>query len=197
MEPEPIFRVTDLKQWVYCPRILYYHYCLPDVRPTTYKMKAGVKAGRKEEDRSKRRSLRLYGIQEGRKAYDHRLSSPSLGLRGKVDMVIWRWNEEDTEVIPVDYKLSRRLGKHFKLQIVAYGAMLEEEECIPSCRGFLYSIPKREVLEVPFTAKLKNELQESLDLMKTMHRSERIPAPTPHRKKCVNCEFRRYCNDTV
>ena len=52
------FRVTDLKQWVYCPRILYYHHCLPDVRPVTYKMKAGVEAGRAEEGREERRSLR-------------------------------------------------------------------------------------------------------------------------------------------
>ena len=39
-------RVSDLKQWVYCPRVFYYQQCLPDVRPTTYKMKAGVEAGR-------------------------------------------------------------------------------------------------------------------------------------------------------
>lgn len=194
---EPIFRVTDLKQWAYCPRILYYHYCLPDVRPTTYKMQAGIEAGENEEDRSKRRSLRLYGIREGQTAYDHRLSSPNLGLRGKVDMVIWPQDGKEPEVIPVDYKLSRRMGKHFKLQLVAYGAMLEEEEDILSPRGFLYSIPKREAIEVRFTLKLKKGLRESLEAMHHMLCSERVPEPTPQRKKCVNCEFRRYCNDTV
>lgn len=197
MITEPVFRVTDLKQWAYCPRILYFHYCLPDVRPTTYKMKAGIEAGQNEEDRSKRRSLRLYGIKEGRTAYDYRLSSTSLGLRGKVDMVIWSQDGEETEVFPVDYKLSRRMGKHFKLQVAAYGAMLEEHEDLPSPRGFLYSIPKREAFKVSFTSRLKREFQESLEAMHKMLATERMPSPTLQRKKCVNCEFRRYCNDTV
>ena len=38
------FTVTDLKQYEYCPRIVYYTYCLPLIRPTTFKMEAGVQA---------------------------------------------------------------------------------------------------------------------------------------------------------
>jgi hypothetical protein len=34
MEEQPFtFRVIDLKQYVYCPRILYYQTALPQVRP--------------------------------------------------------------------------------------------------------------------------------------------------------------------
>jgi len=61
---EAPFRVTDLKQWVYCPRVLYYAMCLPKIRPTTYKMKAGIEAGQSEEGREERRSLRPYGLKE-------------------------------------------------------------------------------------------------------------------------------------
>ena len=32
---ELLFEVTDLKQWIYCPRVLYYRYCLPEIRPIT------------------------------------------------------------------------------------------------------------------------------------------------------------------
>ncbi|MBK7917055.1 MAG: hypothetical protein IPJ94_12485 [Chloroflexi bacterium] len=45
MDQDPFtFRVIDLKQYVYCPRILYYQTVLPDVRPITYKMEAGIQS---------------------------------------------------------------------------------------------------------------------------------------------------------
>ena len=47
-----LFRVVDLKQYVYCPRIVYYHHCLPQVRPVTFKMEAGLAAQDEEEVRA-------------------------------------------------------------------------------------------------------------------------------------------------
>ena len=38
---ELLFEVTDLKQWIYCPRVLYYRYRLPEIRPTTDLIAAG------------------------------------------------------------------------------------------------------------------------------------------------------------
>src|SRR5581483_2325928 len=80
-------RVTDLKQFVYCPRIFFYQMCLPRVRPITFKMRAGVEAGRSEVGREERRSLRAYGIPAGQREFDVPLRSKRLGVRGKIDMV--------------------------------------------------------------------------------------------------------------
>ncbi len=191
----PLFRVTDLKQWVYCPRILYYHYCLPDVRPVTYKMEAGVEAGQREEEREIRRSLQRYDLEDGRREFDMPVSSATLNLRGKVDMVIWIERSADAEVIPIDYKLSRTMAKHFQLQLLAYGLMLEESSGIPSLRGFLYSIPERRAYEVKFTGRMRNQLRGMIKDMREIIQSEAMPSPTKKRGKCVNCEFRRFCND--
>jgi len=190
---EAPFRVTDLKQWVYCRRVLYYAVCLPDIRPVTYKMTAGVQAGDEEERREVRRSLRCYGLDEGRKEFKVKLASDKLGLRGEVDMVIWR--EEQGEVIPVDYKLSEIAGVHFKLQLMAYGLMLEECSGLQARRGFLYSIPHRKAEEIPLGVRLREQLAAALDGMHKMLRYESMPDPTPQRAKCVACEFRRFCND--
>ncbi|MCB9136569.1 MAG: CRISPR-associated protein Cas4 [Anaerolineales bacterium] len=196
---EPPFRVTDLKQWVYCPRILFYHLCLPDVRPVTYKMEAGVEAGKGEEGREARRSLRAYGIKRGERAFGLSLSSHKLGLRATLDMVIWP--DGDREIIPVDYKLSnktgRQAGEHFKLQLAAYALMLEETYQLPVKRGFLYYIPLRKAEVVPIHARLRAKLHDTLAAMKTMSVTERMPMPTPIRTRCVACEFRRFCNDVI
>ena len=189
------FRVTDLKQWVYCSRVLYYHMCLPNVRHVTYKMKAGTEAGLAEEGRESRRSLRSYGLKEGRREFEVPLHSSTLGLRGKPDMVIWL--DELCEVIPVDYKLSEIAGEHFKLQIAAYGVMLEGISSYTAKRGFLYSIPQRKAEEVKIDKRARDKLQTALTEMHRILRYELMPEATPNRNKCLACEFRRFCNDVM
>jgi CRISPR-associated exonuclease Cas4 len=188
-------RVTDLKQWVYCPRIFYYQACLPKIRPVTYKMKAGVEAGQAEEGREERRSLRVYGLEAGEREYNLPVRSTRLGLRGEVDMVITM--ADTAEVIPVDYKLSRIPGLHFQLQVAAYGVMLEEMRGVTVRRGFLYSIPDRKAEEVRIDRRLREKVEKAIEVMGRILEREEMPPPTPNLRKCVACEFRRFCNDVV
>jgi CRISPR-associated exonuclease Cas4 len=193
-----LFRVVDLKQYIYCPRIIYYHHCLPHIRPVTYKMEAGIAAQDEEEVRAARRSLRAYGLRRGESQSNVRLESEAIGLRGTVDLVIKTDDNvlRETELIPVDYKLSRgKLGEHFRLQLVAYGLLLEEVYEVSVKRGFLYAIPKRRAEEVPFTPALRRKLSQALETMATIVQREAMPAPTRQRAKCQSCEFRRFCND--
>lgn len=188
------FAVSDLKQWVYCPRILYYQLCLPDVRPVTHKMQAGIEAGRAEEGREERRSLRAYGLAAGEREFSVPIHSARLGLRGEIDMVI---TTPEGEVMPVDYKLAKIAGPHFKLQLAAYGLMLEETRSVTVRRGFLYYIPLRRAESVPIDRRLREKLAAALAEMRAMLEGEQMPAPTPHLRKCVACEFRRFCNDVL
>jgi CRISPR-associated exonuclease Cas4 len=193
-----LFTVTDLKQYAYCPRIVYYHHCLPAVRPVTYKMEAGVEAGKAEELRELRRSLHPYGLRRGERYLDVYLSSERWGLRGRADLVIDTDDNPagERETIPVDFKLSpERMGLNLRLQSLAYGVMLEEAWGVPSRRGFVYFIPRRRAVEVPFTAELRARLETSLVAMRDIVQRERMPAPPRSRARCEVCEFRRFCND--
>ncbi len=188
-------RVSELKQWVYCPRIFYYYRCLPDVRPQTYKMHAGVEAGQSEAGREERRSLRPYGLATGEREFDVPVRSERLGLRGEIDMVITV--PETEEVIPVDYKLSRVPGVHFQLQLAAYGLLLEELRGVQVRRGFLYEIPLRRAQEVQLDQRLRVRTLKAIEVMQRLFVQEEMPAPTKNRAKCVACEFRRFCNDVL
>lgn len=195
-----MFRVVDLKQYIYCPRIVYYHHCLPQVRPITYKMEAGLAAQDEEEVRAARRSLRAYGLRRGECLSNVLLESERLGLRGQVDLVIKTDDNPvgEVELIPVDYKLSRgKLGSHFKLQLAAYGLLLEEAYDLPAKRGFLYAIPTRRATEVTFTRALRSQLSRALAEMQDIVVREAMPPPVRQRSKCEVCEFRRFCNDVV
>ncbi len=193
-------RVTDLKQFVYCPRVFFYQVCLPDVRPTTFKMKEGVEVGRSEVGREERRSLRAYGIAAGEREFDVPLRSKRLGVRGEIDMVITVAPEKDGatgEVIPVDYKVSRMAGLHFQLQLVVYGMMLEEVRGVPVSRGFLYEIPLRRAEEVRLDLRMRERALKAVKQMREILETERMPGPVKNRAKCATCEFRRFCNDVV
>lgn len=195
MEELPFtFRVTDLKQYVYCPRILYYHTVLPGVRPLTYKMEAGVRAHTQAEGREKRRSLRTYGLAEGRRSFNVPVFNSKLMLSGEIDMVI----ETAAELIPVDYKLAKRVGKHFKLQLMGYGRLLEladPKETRLVKRGFVYLIPARKAVEVRFTRPLRRQLDDALTAMQAIAVQQQVPPPIAKPARCVDCEFRRFCND--
>jgi len=194
-EAEPlVFRVIDLKQYVYCPRVAYYHLVLPDVRPITYKMESGQERHAAEEDRERRRSLRAYGLGAGERAFNVPLWSAELGLSGELDMLITTAGER----IPVDYKDSDKAGAHFRLQLMAYGRLLEMAgEGPPVKRGFLYLMPQRKAVEVGFTPRLRGELAAALDDLRAMGVRQRMPEPTTKQARCVDCEFRRFCNDVA
>jgi CRISPR-associated exonuclease Cas4 len=191
------WRVTDLKQYVYCPRILYYHHCLPRVRPTTYKMEASIEAHRSAERRERRRTLRAYGLERGERHFNVPLVSERLGMRGEVDLVIETEIDGCREAIAVDYKLSRKGGKHFELQLTAYAVMVEDAWGVPVRQCFLYLIPLRQAKEVHITPRRRTALDEALAVMNAMLLTEQMPLPTRQRSKCLSCEFRRFCNDVL
>lgn len=192
--------VTDVKQYTYCPRIVYYRYCLPHIRPTTYKMEAGIAAHDDETEREQRRSLRPYGFTTGERFFDVRLHSEDLGIRGRLDMVVAvpERAHADAELIPVEYKLSERtVGRHFKVQLTMYALLLEEAWQLPVRRGFIYLIPLRQAVPVTITPSLRRQAHTQIAAMRTMVEQETMPDPPATRRPCVSCEFRRFCNDVV
>jgi CRISPR-associated exonuclease Cas4 len=188
-------RVTDLKQFVYCPRVYFYQVCLPKIRPVTFKMEEGARAGQSEAGREERRSLRAYGIKEGAREFDVPVRSKRLGVRGEIDMVVTV--AETGEVIPVDYKMSKIAGIHFQMQVAVYGMMLEEMRGIKVTRGFLYEIPLKRAEEVEIDMRMRLRAEKAFREMREILEQERMPPPVRNVAKCVTCEFRRFCNDVV
>jgi CRISPR-associated exonuclease Cas4 len=198
VDERQIFTVTDLKQYGYCPRIIVYTYCLPLVRPTTYKMEAGIAAHEKAGRRERRRTLGAYGLEAGERHFDVWLQSDILGLRGRLDMVIEVTTDTARELIPVEYKQSRRrVGRHIRRQLAAYGMMLEGTWEGTVRRGFVYSLLNRKTEEVAITPRLRRDVRDAVAAMREMVEREAMPDPPRSRRGCVNCEFRRFCNDVL
>ena len=195
-----LLEVTDLKQYTCCPRIVFYRYCLPRVRPITYSMEEGIRCHEEEETREERRSLRNYGLTSGERVYRLSLQSTKLGLTGRVDLAIATPSREvpGAEAIVVEYKLSeQKAGSHFTLQLAAYALLLEEAWGLPVNRGFLYSIPLRKAESVAITQHLRRKVMQTVAQIRQIVESEIMPSPPSSLRRCVTCEFRRFCNDVV
>jgi len=186
-----LFTVTDLKQYQYCARILYYHACLPDVRPVTRKMELGIRRHETESRRAIRRTMRIEGIEEARRVFDVAVQSQKLGLSGQIDEIIFFADH----LIPVDYKLAKKVGAHFRLQIAAYAMLAEEQFGLKVRQGICYLIHSRDAVEIPITHRLRNNVVEAVEQMRRIVDKESMPEPTKQPRACMDCEFRRFCND--
>ncbi len=195
-----LLEVTDLKQYTYCPRIVYYRYCLPRIRPITYTMEEGMRCHEEEETREERRSLRNYGLTSGERIYRLPLQSRRLGLTGRIDLAIATPSREapGAKAIVVEYKLSeQKAGSHFTLQLAAYALLIEEAWGLPVDQGFLYSIPLRKAEPVAITQHLRRKVIQTVAQIRQIVESEIMPSPPGSLRRCVTCEFRRFCNDVV
>lgn len=190
-----MFTATDLKQYLYCPRILYYHHCLPDIRPITYKMEAGIRAHESESAREARRSLRPYGLKEAERQFDVWVESKELNLCGRIDLVLKTPDGKTDQVCPVEFKMSHRAGNHWKIQLAAYALLLEDNWNVKAKQGYIYLIAQRRAEPIKLTTRLKKRVEQALAQMAEISLKESWPAAQKQRGKCRNCEFRRFCND--
>jgi CRISPR-associated exonuclease Cas4 len=198
--PGWLLEVTDTKQFMYCPRIVYYRYCLPKIRPITSLMQEGIRRHEEEEDREERRNLHNYGLREGERFFHLALQSTQLSLTGKIDLVIAVPSRTalNAEAVVVEYKYSEnKAGAHFKLQLTAYALLLEEAWNIPVRKAFLYSLPLRRAEPILITQLQRKNVLQVVQNIQHIVESEILPPPPISQSRCISCEFRRFCNDVV
>jgi CRISPR-associated exonuclease Cas4 len=185
-------RVNDLKQYAYCPRIVFYQYAMPVQRKATFKMEHGKIVEQKVEQLERRRKLREYGLERGERRFQVWLSSASLGLSGRLDLMI----TTARGVFPVDFKDTReRVHRNHHVQLCAYALLVEETFDVPVSTGFIYRVPRHDVAVVDITPELRVETRTALREIREMIRNERMPPPTPVRARCTDCEYLNYCGD--
>ncbi len=189
---EPELRVSDLKQYHYCPRVVYFQYVLPVDRKTTYKMEKGRVAQSEIEELESRRKLKKYGLGKGKRTFNPWVRSPKFGLSGKLDLLI----ETESELFPVDFKFTQgRPYKNHLFQLGGYALILADQFARPVRKGFIYLIPQKDAVVFDLDEELKRACMECLRAIRTMIREERFPDPPVQRSKCVDCEYQNYCRD--
>lgn len=184
--------VTELKQWVYCPRIVYYHQVMPGIGQATFKMKEAVRAQEMIENLEMRRTLREYGLENAERQFGVWLVDQGIGLSGKLDLLLKGRDESAV----VDFKLtSGEVGENHRMQLAGYAVLVEAALGLPVHKTFLFRIPDNRVCLVPITQALKDRVMASLLGIRGVQETQEIPEPTPVRGRCMECEYANYCAD--
>lgn len=192
--PEETIHITvgDLKQWAYCPRVVYYHKIMPGCGVSTHKMEAGAKAQEWLEPAELRRTLARYGFLKGRRRTALSLFDSGLRLTGKIDWLI----EDGTRAAVVECKLTAGdPAPNHRLQLAGYAFLVERlfGWRVPVC--FVYRVPDERLFPIPITTMEHMEVETALDGIRNMIAEEFIPEPTELRTRCHDCEYSNFCAD--
>lgn len=189
---EPILSVNDIKQYIYCPRIVFFNQVMPVERKATYKMEYGKLAEDKIKRLENRRRLKKYNLDKGKRLFNLWMSSSKLGFSGKLDMLII----SPSGCFPVDFKYTKGVAhKNHHYQLGGYALLVEEEFNIKANRGFIYLIPQNDVTVFELTEQFKKCILQLVEEMRIMILKEQMPDMTFFRNRCQDCEFRNYCGD--
>jgi CRISPR-associated exonuclease Cas4 len=185
-------RASDLRQFLYCPRVVYFSHVVPVARVETFKMSAGRDAEREHARLERRRRLARYGLDQGERRYDVRVSCAALAVSGTVDEVV----SSPAGPVPVEVKFTEG-GVAFghKVQLVVYGMALEEESGREIPRGFVHLVPGRCTVAVMFDSNLRAAARDVVRRIREMLGNQDFPPPADRPAKCDGCELRCFCND--
>jgi len=182
--------VTDIKQYIYCPRIIYFTYCQPVKKKNTFKMDYGSEQHDIVDVLEKRRTLKRYGLESGKKLFKQKVFSKKLGISGKLDMLV----KTDTEIIPIEMKYTeRRPGLNHKYQLAAYMLILEDVYQKGVRGGIIHIISNKDSYYYKNTDILRNKVKELILSIREIIRFERFPEVQAGWHKCRDCEYKNYC----
>lgn len=184
--------VNDIKQYIYCKRIVFFHHVMPvEVKPT-FKMELGQINEDELRSLEKRRKLSRYDLENGEKLFRLSLHSSKYGLSGRLDMLVIT----KKGYYPVDFKYTDKYpGRNHLYQLGGYALLVEDKFKEKVSKGFVYLIPKNDVIIFNLSDGFKEGIIKMLEEMKVIIKKEHMPPPTNYRNRCKECEFRNYCND--
>ena len=175
--------VSDVVQYLYCPRKVYFIKVM-GLRMTKPKMDVGKEVHDNVAKSMKRRKI------DGELMENVYLESRRYGIKGCVDAIIRR----EDEFIPVDVKFSRFKGVFYgwKMQIVAYALLVEENfDCVVK-RGYVYLVTDGKWMEVEITPEDRKALERIIEKVNEIIREEKYPS-VQKSKKCNYCEMSKLC----
>lgn len=188
-------RISDIKQFIYCPRKVYYTYVEPVPWKETFKMQYGRKQHDELCKKEKRRSLQIYGLKEGKRYFGYNVHSDKYNISGKLDILIDSEDISGQRYFPVECKdTDSQIHNSTKYQLIAYALAMEEQLGSPVNQGYIYIIPEEKVYTIYITDEERNYVTKVLSSIRNIIENEHYPNPRS-KKRCLACEYIRYCND--
>lgn len=168
-----LVNVSDLNQYLYCPRRLYYLMFYQ-----TQGVNYHLADGRSKHDNQSRRGGWY------REMY---LKSEKLHLHGKIDLL-----DGKMDLIPVERKHGNSYYDNDEIQLAAYCMLLEDYLEEPVRMGYLYLFGTNQRYAITITDWHREKVKEITEAILNMT-IDSIPDFADNSNKCDNCSTVQYC----
>jgi len=196
---EPFVSVTDVKHYLYCPRIVYFDRVLHAEPQLGSQQEESRELHEDYVHKELQRKDAIYyspDFTDAKKLLFIPLSSATLGLQGVIDCLI---QTRGDELVPVDYKNMHsdhgRIWMDHKYQLVAYALLIDENYGVQVRRGFVNYIPEKLILSLDIMPTMKTYVKRVVSHIRTMIKTEKLPPIRVAKQKCTGgCGHKRICH---
>lgn len=181
---------TDLMNYLYDPRIIYFVHVLKIPQATTAKELKGREKYEEFKKKSKRNKI-IQELPHLPKIYNVYLTSEKYGFATKVDCIAI--NKDKGEAYPIQVKYSSKphvLYRGQKFQIIMEVMLIEERLGYKVPFGFVKFLKSGDFVKVDISERLKTELLQIFSEIEDIIRLEKLPRPSPHKRKRVDSCYR-------
>ncbi len=187
-----MINIRDIYDYCYCNRTVYFKYIMPVEKEPTPKMAIGQEFHKTAEELLKKRKITKYTKgEECIKTTGKNLYSEKYDMSGTADIIL----EFEKICIPIEQKFTNNfLSEGNILQLSAYGLIIEEEYGKNVEKGFIEILHSEKLYEINIKENFR-KVEEIIKEIKKIIEDEMFPERNGSRKKCSDCEYRRFCND--
>ncbi len=168
-----LVNVSDLNQYLYCARRLYYLMFYKTQGLNYY-----LADGRSKHKNQSRRGGWY------REIY---LKSEKMHMHGKIDII-----EGKADMTPIERKHGDSYYDNDEVQLAAYCMLLEDYLEEPVRLGYIYLFGTNERYAITITEWHREKVIETVEKIRSMS-LDSIPDFTDNPKKCKNCSTSQYC----
>lgn len=185
-ENKIIINAEEVRQYLYCKRIIYWRRVAGFTTTKSGLMEAG------EEFHEMRKTYNYIRKGDIANYRDQYYFHPKYRIGGKVDLL----RELEDEIIPVETKRfynDRIRPSHGHIAQAVVGGMAASYELEKDFTTIEIKYWRGIKSMIDVTAKMKADILEVIQNMREMISDQNIPEPTKHKKKCERCEFNKIC----
>ncbi|MCX9014537.1 MAG: CRISPR-associated protein Cas4 [Candidatus Methanoperedens sp.] len=194
MDGETIVTISDVLEYLFCPRFTYFMRCL-DI-PQHEESRFKVLKGRDVHEQKRitntaylRKKLGVVG-----KELNVFIASKRNHIKGIVDEVVFL---EDGTAAPFEYKFAEfkdKIFKTYKFQLVLHALMIKENYNVDVKKGFIcFTRSNNHIEEVVFTEKDFDKAVEIVGEILEIIDKGFYPGKTNSKNKCFDCCYSNIC----
>jgi len=184
--------VSLLRQYLFCPRIPFYHLMREIDPPKPFWVEIGVEQHEKRKKLVQKNGIGYLSDFRPHYEYEVALHSDQLGLHGKLDAIAFT----EKGIFPIEFKLYAKNVEHgHVMQLVAYAMLAEYRYEQEVSTGLLVTGLHSKVVPVLITEEKRAGVMEIREKIYSDIAKGMIPPTAANRGKCAQCEYQAFCTD--